>query len=159
LKEAYESAQEAQPAWGTTLPAERAAVTLRAATIIQTRGEEILDWLIREAGSTRAKAQIELEMLFAITREAASFPYRVAGRTLPIDEPEKESRVYRQPLGVIGVISPWNFPVYLSQRSIGPSIALGNAVVVKPSQDTPVTGALLIAKIYEEAGLPPGVLK
>jgi aldehyde dehydrogenase (NAD+) len=82
----------------------------------------------------------------------------VAGRVLPIDEPGKESRVYRQPIGVIGVISPWNFPIYLSQRSVAPAIALGNAVVVKPSQDTPVTGGLLLGKIFEEAGLPPGVL-
>ncbi len=55
-------------------------------------------------------------------------------------------------------ISPWNFPLYLTQRSVGPALALGNAVVIKPAEDTPVTGALLIAKIYEEAGLPPGLL-
>jgi aldehyde dehydrogenase (NAD+) len=97
-------------------------------------------------------------MLQAVTLEAASFPHRVAGRVLPIDEPGTESRVYRQPIGVIGVISPWNFPMYLSHRSIGPALALGNAVVVKPSSDTPVTGGLLLAKIYEQAGLPPGVL-
>ena len=76
----------------------------------------------------------------------------------PLDEPGKESFAYRQPLGVIGVISPWNFPMYLSHRSIAPALALGNAVVVKPAKDTPVTGALLIAKIYEEAGLPSGLL-
>jgi aldehyde dehydrogenase (NAD+) len=80
------------------------------------------------------------------------------GRILPLEEVGKESRAYRQPLGVIGVISPWNFPMYLSHRSIGPALALGNAVVVKPAEDTPVTGGLLIAKIYEEAGLPPGLL-
>ena len=158
LNEAYESADKAQPQWAAILPAERAEIMLRAATIIEMRREEILDWLIRESGSTRIKAQFEWQLLHGITLEAASFPHRVAGRVLPIDEPGKESRVYRQPIGVIGVISPWNFPIYLSQRSVAPAIALGNAVVVKPSQDTPVTGGLLLGKIFEEAGLPPGVL-
>lgn len=89
---------------------------------------------------------------------AAVMPSRVVGRILPIDTPDKESRVYRKPLGVVGVISPWNWPMHLSNRSIAPALALGNAVVVKPADDTPVTGGLLLAKIYEEAGFPPGVL-
>ena len=158
LNEAYEAAAQAQPAWAGLLPAQRAAVMLRSANLIETRREEIIDWLIDESGSTHVKAEVEWQMLHAITLEAASFPHRVSGRILPIDEPGKESRVYRQPIGVIGVISPWNFPIYLSQRSIAPAIALGNAVVVKPAQDTPITGGLLLAKIFEEAGLPPGVL-
>ena len=70
----------------------------------------------------------------------------------------KESRVYRQPVGVVGVISPWNFPLHLTMRSIGPAIACGNGVVIKPASDTPVTGGLLVAKLFEEAGLPAGVL-
>jgi acyl-CoA reductase-like NAD-dependent aldehyde dehydrogenase len=78
--------------------------------------------------------------------------------TLASNVPGKENRVYRKPLGVVGVISPWNFPLHLSQRSIAPALALGNAVVVKPASDTPVTGGLLLAKIFEEAGLPEGLL-
>jgi hypothetical protein len=128
------------------------------ATIMEARHGEIVDWLIRESGSTRVKAELEWQFVHAVTLEAASLPHRMEGRILPLDEAKKESRAYRQPLGVIGVISPWNFPMYLSHRSIGPALALGNAVVVKPAQDTPVTGGLLIAKIYEEAGLPPGLL-
>ena len=77
---------------------------------------------------------------------------------MPIDQPGKQSYVFREALGVIGVISPWNFPLHLSHRSIAPALALGNAVVVKPAEDTPVTGGLLIAQIYEEAGLPAGLL-
>ena len=130
----------------------------RCADLMEKRRGEIVDWVIREAGSTRIKADIEWQMLHAITLEAASFPHRVAGRVLPINEPGKESRVYRQPIGVIAVISPWNFPIYLAQRSVGPAIALGNSVVLKPSQDTPITGGLLLAKIFEEAGVPEGVL-
>lgn len=157
LDEAYQSAAKAQIGWAALLPAERAAVMVRAAAIMETRHQEIADWLIRESGSTRAKAELEWQFVYSNTLEAASFPHRVEGRILPLDEPGKESRAYRQPLGVIGVISPWNFPMYLSHRSIGPALALGNGVVVKPAPDTPITGGLLIAKIYEEAGLPPGL--
>jgi aldehyde dehydrogenase (NAD+) len=158
LDDAYLSAAKAQMSWANKLPAERTAVLLNAAQIMQARRSEILDWLIRESGSTRIKAEWEWQLLHGVTLEASSFPHRVAGRVLPVDEPGKESRVYRQPVGVIGVISPWNFPIYLSNRSVAPAIALGNAVVVKPAQDTPITGGLLLAKIYEEAGLPPGIL-
>jgi aldehyde dehydrogenase (NAD+) len=158
VEEAYLSASKAQASWAARLPAERAAVMSRAADIIETRRAEILDWLIRESGSTRIKAMVEWQFLQAITLESASFPHRVAGRLLPIDEPGKESRAYRQPVGVIGVISPWNFPIYLSQRSVAPALALGNSVVLKPSSDTPVCGGLLLARIFEEAGLPPGLL-
>lgn len=158
LDEAYRAAEEAQRGWAVLLPSERAAVMLRSVNVIEARHDEIVDWLVREAGSTRYKAELEWQFVHSITVEAASFPYRMDGSILPLNERGKESRAYRQPLGVIGVISPWNFPMYLSHRSIGPALALGNAVVVKPAEDTPVTGALLIAKIYEEAGLPPGLL-
>ncbi len=158
LDEAYRCAAKAQVGWAARLPSERADVMIRSAEIMKVRRHEIIDWLIRESGSTRAKAELEWQFLHSITLEAASFPYRAEGQILPIDVAGKESRAYRQPLGVIGVISPWNFPIYLSHRSIGPALALGNGVVVKPAEDTPVTGGLLIAKIYEEAGLPPGLL-
>jgi aldehyde dehydrogenase (NAD+) len=158
LDEAYHAAAKAQVSWAARPPVERAAVMLRTASIMEARHGEIVDWLIRESGSTRVKAELEWQFVQAVTLEAASFPHRMEGRILPLDEAGKESRAYRQPLGVIGVISPWNFPMYLSHRSIGPALALGNAVVVKPAEDTPVTGGLLIAKICEEAGLPPGLL-
>ena len=79
------------------------------------------------------------------------------GEILPATIPGKENRVYREPVGVVGVISPWNFPLQLTNRSLSPALACGNGVVVKPASDTPVTGGLLLAKIYEEAGLPEGL--
>lgn len=158
VDEAYESASAAQKAWAATAPAERALVLHEAVRIFDARREEIISWLIREAGSTRLKAGIEWESARAITLEAASFPYRVAGRILASDIAGKENRIYRHPLGVIGIISPWNFPLHLTQRSLAPALALGNAAVVKPASDTPVSGGLLLAKIFEEAGLPAGVL-
>ncbi|GAB2793778.1 aldehyde dehydrogenase family protein [Halomonas shantousis] len=155
---AYRRAQKAQPEWADMGPTARAEIMLRAERILEARKEEIVDWLIREAGSTRLKAQLEVDLVRAVTREAASLPSRVHGRILPSSIPGKESRVYRQPLGVVGVISPWNFPLQLSQRSVAPALAVGNAVVIKPASDTPITGGLLLAKIFEEAGLPEGVL-
>lgn len=158
LDEAYRSAAEAQPKWAAMLPGERATILRRAAAIMEARREEIVTWLIKESGSARLKANVEWGSAHAIMLEAASAPYRVQGRILPSDIPGKENRVYRQPVGVVGVISPWNFPLHLSNRSVAPALAVGNAVVIKPASDTPVTGGLLLAKIFEEAGLPPGVL-
>lgn len=77
---------------------------------------------------------------------------------MPSNTPGKENRVYREPVGVVGIISPWNFPMLLSQRSVAPALALGNTVVLKPASDAPLTGGLVLAKIFEEAGLPAGVL-
>ncbi len=158
LDSAYRAAETAQHEWAKTLPAERAAIFHRAAQIMDVRHTEIVDWLVSESGSTRTKAEIEWGSVRAGTLAAALLPTRASGKIIPVDIPNKESRVYKKPLGVIGVISPWNWPMILSNRSIAPALALGNAVVVKPSDETPVTGGLLLAKIYEEAGLPPGLL-
>ncbi|WKZ93719.1 aldehyde dehydrogenase family protein [Chimaeribacter arupi] len=158
LDAAYQRAAKAQRDWAATGPAQRAAVMLRAAEIITARREEIIGWLVRESGSTRIKAEIEWNAARGITLEAASFPSRVHGRIVQSNIPGKENRIYREALGVVGVISPWNFPFHLTQRSLAPALALGNAVVVKPASDTPVTGGLLLARIFEEAGLPAGLL-
>ncbi|MDT4786909.1 4-hydroxybenzaldehyde dehydrogenase (NADP(+)) [compost metagenome] len=158
LDAAYHKARDSQREWAAKAPAERARVLLDAVKIFDERREEIIDWIIRESGSTRIKAQIEWGAARAITLESASLPNRVHGRIVASNIPGKESRVYRVPLGVVGVISPWNFPLHLTARSLAPALALGNAVVVKPASDTPVTGGLLLARIFEEAGLPAGVL-
>ena len=158
LNDAYETAAQAQVGWAARGPADRQRVMLRAAQILEDRRDEIIAWLIAESGSTLLKANIELGAAQGITLESASFPHRVQGRILESDIAGKENRVYRRALGVVGVISPWNFPLHLSQRSAAPALALGNAVVIKPASDTPITGGLILAKVFEEAGLPPGVL-
>lgn len=158
LELAYQAAEQAQPGWAAALPGERAEVLRRAALIMEARRDEIINWIIREAGGTRLKASMEWETVHAVMLEAASFPYLMEGRIIPGDVAGKESRVYRKPVGVVGIISPWNWPMQLSNRSLAPALAVGNAVVLKPASDTPVTGGTLLAKIYEEAGLPPGVL-
>ncbi|MGC5048430.1 aldehyde dehydrogenase family protein [Micrococcus porci] len=158
LDEAYRAAAEAQKGWAETGPKERAAVMRRAAELLEEHRDEVVDWLVQEAGSTVIKANIEVSLAIAITEEAATFPTRVHGKIFDSNTPHRESRVYRSPIGVVGVISPWNFPLHLSQRSVAPALALGNAVVIKPASDTPVTGGTLIARLFEQAGLPAGVL-
>jgi aldehyde dehydrogenase (NAD+) len=158
LDAAYAAAAEAQIAWAHALPTTRANVLRRASEVLEARRDEVISWLIRESGSTRLKATLEYESTHAVMVWAASAPYLVEGRELPTDIPAKEGYARRRPVGVVGVISPWNWPLHLTNRSLAPALAVGNAAVVKPASDTPVTGGLLLAKIFEEAGLPPGVL-
>ena len=158
LEYAYQEAQRAQVAWAEALPSERLLVMRRAADIMDARREEIISWSIREAGSPRKKAMLEWKAARDVMEQAVSAPYGVQGSILPSDIPGKESRVYRRPVGVVAVVSPWDFALNLANRSVAPAIAVGNAVVLKPPSNTPVTGGLIFAKIFEEAGLPPGVL-
>lgn len=155
---AYDAAQAGQEGWIALLPGLRSAVFQRLARIMEARQGEIIGWLVREGGGTIAKAGIEWWAAHNSAIEAATLPFRVEGRILHGDYPGKENRIYREPVGVVGVISPWNWPLHLSTRSVFPALALGNAAVVKPASDTPVTGGLLIAKLLEEAGLPAGLL-
>jgi aldehyde dehydrogenase (NAD+) len=159
VREALESARDAQKAWAAASPGVRAQVVRTAAEILTARKDEIVGWLVREVGSTIGKAESEFDGTRTGMYEAAAMAHHAAGQILPSDIPGKENRVYRVPLGVIAVISPWNFPLYLANRSLAPALALGNAVVLKPSEDSPVTGGLLLAKVFEEAGLPAGVLQ
>jgi aldehyde dehydrogenase (NAD+) len=155
---AFRGAEEAQRSWAKALPVQRAETMRRAARVMEDRHDEIISWLVQEAGSTIAKSEIEWGAVHATLLEAATLPSRLEGRIVAGDYPGKENRIYRVPVGVVAVISPWNWPLHLSMRSVAPALALGNAVVLKPASDTPVTGGLLIAKLFEEAGLPPGVL-
>nr|WP_313901267.1 aldehyde dehydrogenase family protein [Mycobacterium sp. SMC-4] len=158
LDEAYQVAVAAQHDWAESPPAQRAGVMRAAAATMTERKDEIVGWLVRETGGTLAKAELEWSLVRSVMWEAASMPHHVEGRIMASDIPGKESRVYREPVGVVAVISPWNFPMQLSNRSVAPALAVGNAVVLKPAGDTPVTGGLLLARIFEEAGLPQGLL-
>ncbi len=158
VDEAYAAAAIAHSEWACAGPAERADVMLRAADLVVARHDELASWLRRESGGTVVKIEVELGVLRAGFLEAASMPHHAGGRILPSDIPGKENRVYCRPVGVVCLISPWDFPLYLTNRTLAPALALGNAVVVKPSSQTPVTGGLLHARILEEAGLPPGLL-
>jgi aldehyde dehydrogenase (NAD+) len=158
LDAAYASAAKTQPAWAALPPFARGAVLMRAAGVMEERRQEIVGWLVRESGSTQLKANLEWQVTYAVMLWAASVPHAVESRIIPSDIPGKESQVRRKPVGVVGMISPWNWPLHLSNRTVAPALATGNAVVMKPASDTPVTGGLLLAKIFEEAGLPSGLL-
>jgi aldehyde dehydrogenase (NAD+) len=158
VDEAFRAAAAAQRDWALALPTQRADVMRRVASVMECRREEIVRWLVREAGSVRLKAEMEWATVRSIVLEASTLPSRAHGRILYGDFPGKENRIYRQPVGVVAVISPWNWPLHLSARSLVPALALGNAVVAKPANQTPITGGLLFARLFEEAGLPPGVL-
>ncbi|RLQ98120.1 aldehyde dehydrogenase family protein [Falsibacillus albus] len=158
LDEAYKAATRAQKQWAKELPQNKRAVLEKAANVMEENKEDILAWLMKESGSTYMKASSEFQASMNILKESTTFSYRMEGKILPSQTPGKENRVYRNPLGVIGIISPWNFPFHLAIRSIAPAIATGNAVVLKPATDTPVTGGLIFASIFEAAGLPKGLL-
>jgi len=158
VDEAYELAQEAQAEWAATTPAKRQRVIQNAVQTVQDHREEILDLLATESGSTRIKAESELQTAVGMMQEAVSFPTRMGGDNKEGMVPDKEHVVKREPVGVVSVISPWNFPFHLSMRAVAPALAVGNAVVLKPASDTPITGGLLLARIFEDAGLPEGLL-
>ncbi|MQY16301.1 putative aldehyde dehydrogenase YfmT [Streptomyces sp. RB5] len=155
---AYRSAERAQRDWAGVSPYDRRLVFERALRIVEGYEEEITRTIIAELGGTYLKSAFELFLTKDMLRESMSYALRTEGKVLASPVPGKENRVYRNPVGVVGVISPYNFPLFLAMKSVAPAIALGNAVVLKPHQSSPVVGGTLIAKIFEEAGLPPGVL-
>ncbi|MFG3049844.1 aldehyde dehydrogenase family protein [Kitasatospora sp. NPDC048239] len=155
---AYRAAERAQKEWAATSPYARRLVFERALRIVEEREEEITRAIMVELGGTALKAGFELALTKDMLRESMALALRAEGRLLPSPVPGKENRLYRLPVGVVGVISPFNFPLFLSLKAVAPALALGNGVVLKPHQETPVVGGTLIAKVFEEAGLPAGLL-
>jgi benzaldehyde dehydrogenase (NAD) len=144
-------------AWAATPHAERAAVLRRAAALWTEHAEEISWWNVREVGAIPGLAGFALHVAEQECYEAASLPSRPYGELLPSEQP-RLSLARRLPAGVVGVISPFNVPIILGIRSVAPALALGNAVILKPDPRTAVTGGVTIARIFEEAGLPAGLL-
>ncbi|MFJ8198767.1 aldehyde dehydrogenase family protein [Streptomyces sp. NPDC096152] len=158
VDQAYRAAARAQKEWAATNAYSRRAVFEKALRLIEEREREIAEVITAELGGTRLKAGFELHLAKEFLRESIHLALRPEGRIIPSPIDGKENRVYRVPVGVVGVISPFNFPFLLSIKSVAPALALGNAVVLKPHQNTPITGGSLIAKIFEDAGLPGGLL-
>jgi benzaldehyde dehydrogenase (NAD) len=158
IARAAKSAAAAQRAWAETSIAERVAVVRRAGEIMERHRGELERWLIRESGAIHGKAAVEISASIGQLDMAAALISHPLGQVLPSLTPGRTSMARRIPIGVVGVITPWNFPYVLAMRSIGPALALGNAVVLKPDVNTPVTGGVVIARVFEEAGLPEGVL-
>ncbi|MCX8204797.1 MAG: aldehyde dehydrogenase family protein [Candidatus Nezhaarchaeota archaeon] len=158
VKLAIDAAYAALPAWASTPPSARRLCLLRAADIMERRFRELVNALVEETGSTLRKAMFEVEYSINLVREAASSARGPSGEILSSDLPKRVVLVTRRPLGVVGVITPWNFPLLLALRAVAFALACGNAVVLKPAPDSAVSGGLMIAEGFHEAKLPKGVL-
>lgn len=154
---AVDSAFKAKDAWARMIVADRAALLLRAADILASRTEEVRDVIITESGSTFGKATFEVTYCIDLLRSAAGDARHIFGDTLPLSMPGQIGMTVRRPLGVIAGIAPFNAPFLLAMKKVALALAAGNCFVLKPSDETPVTG-LKIAQIFEAAGLPAGVL-
>ena len=156
MAEAARKARAAQPDWAAHPLAERAPIFRRAAAFIERNADEIKEWIVRETGSVPAKAAVEVKVTLGELYEAAAMVVQPRGLILP-SEPHVTSLARRVPHGVVGVISPFNFPMILSVRAVAPALAVGNAVVLKPDPQTPVSGGMILALAFAEAGMPKDV--
>ncbi|MXR19864.1 aldehyde dehydrogenase family protein [Halobacterium bonnevillei] len=155
---AYEAAAAAQTEWAHHPPAAREEVLQGVLHGMQERSAEIVDLLAHEAGGSRIMGETSVQIASDQVAEAATLPRRMKGEHAQSNIPGKENIVEREPKGVVTVITPWNFPLNLTLRAVAPAIAAGNSVVLKPASNTPIVGGLLIAELFEDAGLPDGVL-
>ncbi|RRO16640.1 aldehyde dehydrogenase family protein [Saccharopolyspora rhizosphaerae] len=152
-------AAEAQREWAALSYDRRAAVLRRAGQLFVEHEDEINEWLVRESGATRPFAGFQTRAVAAEECwEAAGLAAQPYGQLLRSSQP-RMSMARRRPVGVVGVIAPFNAPIILAVRAIAPALALGNAVVLKPDPRTAISGGVVFARIFEEAGLPAGLLQ
>ncbi|MDZ4091290.1 MAG: benzaldehyde dehydrogenase [Arthrobacter sp.] len=157
VREAATTAAAAQKDWAKLNPEDRAAVLRRAGMLWEEHAAEIQDWIVRESGGIPPKAGLETHIAANECYDASALPSLPAGDVLTSNE-NRWSFARRRPVGVVSVIAPFNFPLILSIRAVAPALALGNAVLLKPDPRTAVCGGVTLIRIFEEAGLPPGLL-
>lgn len=155
---AIDAAQTAFTSWKEVPPAEKRLLLLKAADILERRAHEVAKILTQEVGAAKPFAMFQSTNGPEFLREAASQVHRVTGKIMPAELPGSMGMMWRQPVGVVGSISPWNAPLLLSLRAIVFPIAYGNTVVHKPSNFSAVSGGAVVAQVFEEAGFPAGVL-
>src|SRR5437868_4856282 len=155
---AIEAAAAAFPEWSQSLPAQRQAIFLKAADILESRRDEVVGLLARETGCSFGFGMFQMSFVPGLLRQAAALAYAPVGQIIPSDHPGTLAMGIRKPVGVVAAIAPWNAALILSARSIAAPLALGNTVVLKPSEHSPVVGGLIWGEIFTEAGLPAGVL-
>jgi benzaldehyde dehydrogenase (NAD) len=158
MHKACEVAQMASWQWASKPAEQRAAIMRHAADLLDRYKEEVSYWIVRESGSTRMKADGEIQGSREILYHSAKLALRPGTCVLKNDS-GMLSFIERIPLGVVGVISPFNYPLALAIRAVAPALAMGNAVIVKPDIETAVSGGVVIARLFEEAGLPGGILQ
>jgi len=150
-------ANAAQKRWMAVPFDQKAEILRKAALLLKERANEICGWNIRECGSIGPKADWELQATYEQAQMAAALPMQPNGQIFPSNIPGKRNYWKRVPIGTIGVIAPWNFPILLSMRSVFPALAMGNCVILKPDPKSAICGGVLMAEILEDAGLPAGV--
>ena len=156
-RRAIVSAETAFEEWAATPPAVRQGVFLKAAEVLESRRDEVVSLLARETGCGFGFGMFQMHFVPGLLRQAAALAYAPIGTVIPSDT-GAFSMGLRRPVGVVGAIAPWNAALILSARSIAAPLALGNTVVLKPSEWSPFVGGLIWGEILTEAGLPAGVL-
>ena len=154
---AVEAAAAAFAEWSQTPPAARQGIFLKAAEVLEARQDEVVSMLARETGCTFGFGMFQMHFVPGLFRQAAALAYAPLGEVLPSDTGAFAMGV-RRPVGVVGAIAPWNAALILSARAIAAPLALGNTVVLKPSEWSPQVGGLLWGEVFAEAGIPEGVL-
>lgn len=155
---AVDAAAAASDSWAATPPSARARIFLKAADILEARTDEGASVMAQEVGGVRPWAEFNLQLAADIMRSAAAAATAPQGEVLATNLPGKYSLGLRQPFGVVAAISPWNAPFILGTRAIAIPLAVGNTVVMKPSEDAPLACGLFLADVLLEAGIPDGVL-
>jgi alpha-ketoglutaric semialdehyde dehydrogenase len=153
---AIECAEKAFPSWKNTPAPERGRVLWRAANLVRQRMDEIAETMTKEEGKTFEESKGEVLKGLALLEYYSGEGFRMGGKTLPSEVPDVFAYTIRRPLGVVGLITPWNFPWANPLWKSAPALVAGNTVVFKPAELTPATASLLV-DIYEKAGMPPGV--
>src|SRR5579884_2649620 len=151
------AAQAAFPAWRATPPPERGEIILRAALLLEQRREELAQLLTREMGKVLKEARGDIQTAIDFGKYVAGEGRRAEGETVPSALRDKMCLTMREPLGVAGIITPWNFPIAIPAWKVFPALVAGNTVVLKPASDTPLLATKLV-EILVEAGLPAGVV-
>jgi alpha-ketoglutaric semialdehyde dehydrogenase len=154
---AVSAASEALPAWSRMPAPKRGEIVERAADLLRAEQDDVARLLTREEGKTIAEAKGEIYRAYNVLNYTAGQSRRMGGITIPSELPKNFAYTIRQPLGVVSLITPWNFPICIPAWKIAPALVAGNTVIFKPSSTTPLTAARLV-DIFERAGLPAGVL-
>lgn len=153
---AVAAAKRALPEWRATPMPQRGEIILRAAQLLETRKEELARLMTREMGKVLTEARGDVQEAIDMGKFIAGEGRRAFGETVPSELRNKWAMTMRQPLGVVGCITPWNFPIAIPSWKLFPAIMAGNTVVLKPAEDTPLC-ALRFVEVLEQAGLPAGV--
>jgi aldehyde dehydrogenase (NAD+) len=154
---AIAAAAEAFPAWKATSPVKRGQILVRASRLLEERQEEVAQLITREQGKTLAEARGEVPRAIQFWGWMGYQGGSIQGVTAPAEADEMMALTLREPLGVVSLITPWNFPVNIPGWKLASALVCGNTVVFKPAQLTPLCGVVLV-EILQEAGIPDGVV-